>query len=581
MNRQVIFERLWLVSEKERKGRTLKFGQKTLLYGGNGTGKSRITKALFWTLGCNPPKFQAGAWDPDTISGLEFTFKEKKYLIIRDGRAFGLFDESEKILIATDTVRAWEKEITSFFGFHLTLKRPISNTLSQAGMDYLTIPFYIDQDGSWGHDWDTFENLSQFSQWKKPTFQLFLGMRPNSYFAATQKRDTVKREIKNKSKEIDAQKSAFKRVAELLPKGLPSLNISAFRNELNELGRQSTSLQKKQSQIKAKLIELVNERQRVNSEITLVSKARQELSADLNFLSEVSNSSLECPTCGTHHQNSFHAKLELSSDIETMSALEAELRKKLDDTKPKEAKLRSELNTASNSVSKIDKLLSTKKARLKLEDVMASYSKKTLDSAFHQVNRELISAIEKLEEEEQKLNLEVKRIDDKNRQQSVAEYYTAQLEHLSITLNIPASEQVDNPVPGARSSSGGSSAPRSILAIHIAMLASNLKWGDTPLFPFVVDTPAQSGQDDRNLGKMIEILATTAGSNHQIILAAERLPENIEVSEYSVIHNEEKMSALNHQFFEEAVSRLKSPLNKLNKKLTELNNPLLMPESID
>jgi len=571
MNRQVIFERLWLVSEKERKGRSLRFGQKTLLFGGNGTGKSRITKALFWTLGCNPPKFQAGAWDPDTISGLEFTFNDKRYLVIRDGRTFGLFDESENIIIAADTIRAWEKEISGFFGFHLTLKRPRSETLSQAGMDYLTIPFYIDQDGSWGHDWDTFENLSQFSQWKKPTFQLFLGMRPNSYFAATQKRDTVRQEIKSKVKEIEAQKSAFKRVAELLPKGLPSLNTSAFRNELNELGRQSTSLQKKQSEIKSKLILLVNDRQRITSEVALVSKARQDLSADLDYLSEIPDSTLECPTCGTQHQNSFHAKLELSNDIETMSALEAELRKKLEETRPREAKLRTELNSAANTTNKIEQLLNTKRARLKLEDVMASYSKKTLDSAFHQVSRELGTAKDSLEIEESKLDREVKKFDDKNRQKSVSDYYSSQLEHLSIALNIPTSEQVDNPIPGARSSSGGSSAPRSILAIHAAMLASNLKWGDTPLFPFVVDTPSQSGQDDKNLGKMIEILATTAGDSHQIILAAERLPENINVSEYSIIRNEEKMSALSSEFFEEAVARLKYPYRKLQRKLTELN----------
>lgn len=530
MNRQVTFERLWLVSEKERKGRALKFGPKTLLFGGNGTGKSRITKGLFWTFGCNPPKFQVGAWDPDTISGLEFTFNGKSFLIIRDGRTFGLFDDTENIIIAADSVRAWEKEIACFFGFHLTLKRPRGNAVSQAGMDYLTLPFYIDQDGSWGHDWDTFENLSQFSQWKKPTFQLFVGMRPNSYFAATQKRDAVRQEIKDKAKEIDAQKSAFRRVAELLPKGLPSLNISAFRNELSELGRQSISLQKKQTEIRAKLIALVNERQKLHSEVTLVSKARQELSADLGFLSEISSSSLECPTCGTHHTNSFHAKLELSNDIETMSSLEAELRKKLEDTRPKESKLRNDLNSSSKAVNRIERLLNTKRARLKLEDVMASYSKKTLDSAFHQVSRELGVAKENLEIQEERLDREVKKFDDKNRQKSVADYYSAQLEHLSIALNIPASEQVSNPTPGARSSSGGSSAPRSILAIHVAMLASNLKWGDTPLFPFVVDTPSQSGQDDKNLGKMIEILATTAGVNHQIILAAERLPDNINES---------------------------------------------------
>ena len=50
------------------------------------------------------------------------------------------------------------------------------------------------------------------------------------------------------------------------------------------------------------------------------------------------------------------------------------------------------------------------------------------------------------------------------------------------------------------------------------------------MFPFAVDTIAQSGKYDKNLGKMIETLGRMASLNHQVVLAFEQLPEGINVS---------------------------------------------------
>ena len=75
MTRKLIFKKLWLLSEKENKGKLQRLNEsKTLLLGKNGTGKSRVTKNLFWVFGCEPNKRNMGKWDPDTIAGLDFSF---------------------------------------------------------------------------------------------------------------------------------------------------------------------------------------------------------------------------------------------------------------------------------------------------------------------------------------------------------------------------------------------------------------------------------------------------------------------------------------------------------------------------
>jgi len=106
-----------------------------------------------------------------------------------------------------------------------------------------------------------------------------------------------------------------------------------------------------------------------------------------------------------------------------------------------------------------------------------------------------------------------------------------------------------------------------MLAVHLAMLATNAEWGDSPLFPFVVDTPQQSGQDDPNLTKMVEVLGMAAGVHHQVILAAERLPANVQLGDFDAVRLEQKRSILSKDAFGAAVARLQGPLATLRKSL--------------
>lgn len=573
MSRRVNFKTLWLVSARDGKARRQPFGNKTLLFGENGTGKSRVTKNLFWALGCNPPKRTQGAWDPDTVAAVEFEFKGQRYMCLREGKRLGLFGPSDELLFAANTMGTWEAQIGKFFGFTLRLRRPQSNVFAQAGMDYLLLPFYMDQDGSWGHNWATFENLGQFTRWKEDTFEAFIGLHPNAYFEATHERDEATARIQEKQRELDAQDAAFSRVRKLLPKNLPALNFGSFRAELAELGRKALKLQQEQVKIRSQLLQHVNARQRLHSELAVAQKAFDELKGDFTYLADHGSPSIECPTCGTVHANSFHARLQLSSDIESLTALMAELRSEVANVADKEAEVRSRLREAEKMAQELEGLQQERRAKLKLEDIMASQSKKTLDTAFHQVHAGLASALRRLEETRARAAAKVKKFDEPERVADVNKYFSGQVLSLSHALNVPSEEQIANPNPGTRAQSGGSSAPRSMLAVHLAMLATNVKWGDTPMFPFVVDTLAHSGQDDRNLRKMIETLGRMASLNHQVILAAERLPDGVELGDFDTVTLTEPRSLLSSAEFDEVTARLAAPLAALNATLRPAPTP--------
>ena len=574
MNRRVTYKTLWLVSARDESARKQLFSQKTLLLGPNGMGKSRIIKNLYWVFGCKTRKRDAGMWDPDTVAALEFAYRENDYMVVRDGKRLGMFGANGQLLFSAENMGAWSKAFGAFFGFELRLKRPQTTTFSQAGPEYMFMPFYMDQDGSWGAGWDTFEQLTQFSDWKGATFESFIGMRPNAYFQAKHLSTEVSERLTDRRKELEAHRAAFKRVQDVLPKNLPSLNLSAFRSELAELGRKATKLQQEQVRIRGQLLGLVNTRVKVQSEMKFALAAYNELKGDFAYLTDRAGEAIECPTCGTVHENSFHARILLSSDTESLGGLIMELRTQADEIASKEANIRMSLRLVERNVAEIDKLQQERRAKLKLEEVLASQSKRTLDTAFQQVSGDLSSALKNLEVEKAKADEEVKKFEDPDRLTQVRKYFSSQVSSLSNLVDVPADEQIGDPKPGSRAQSGGSSAPRSMLAVHLAMLATNAEWGDSPLFPFVVDTPQQSGQDDPNLTKMVEILGRTAGVNHQVILAAERLPESTELGDFDTVGLTQKRAILSKASFDEALARLQGPLAALRESLKPVVQPV-------
>jgi hypothetical protein len=567
MNRRVTYKTLWLVSARDESARKQLFSQKTLLLGQNGTGKSRVVKNLYWVFGCQTLKRDVGAWDPDTVAALEFTYGDKGFMVVRDGKRLGMFSADDQLLFSADNMGAWSKHLAAFFGFQLKLKRPLTATFSQAGPEYMFMPFYMDQDGSWGPNWDTFDGLRQFSDWKSATFESFIGMRPNEYFQAKHISAEVNERINERQKELDAQKAAFRRVKEVLPKNLPSLNFAAFRSELAELGRKATRLQQEQVRLRGKLLGAVNTREKVQAELKVALAAYNELKGDFAFLADRAGEAIECPTCGTVHENSFHARILLANDAESLGSLIMELRSQVDDLAGNEASVRTDLRAIEKETAALESLQHERRAKLKLEDVLASQSKKTLDTAFQRVSGDLLSALKKLNAEKDKADEKVKKYLDPERLAQVRHYFSSQVSSLSNLVAVPIDEQISEPKPGSRAQSGGSSAPRSMLAVHLAMIATNAEWGDTPLFPFVVDTLQQSGQDDPNLSKMVEVLGRAAGIHHQVILAAERLPSSVNVGDFTKVDLVEKRASLTQASFDEAVARLQLPISTLRDSL--------------
>lgn len=570
MTRNVTFKTLWLVSESEQKAKKQTFpNPKTILFGTNGTGKSRITKNLFWTLGCSPEKHMAPMWDPDAIGALEFEFNNQDYLVVRQRKELGLFTLQGELLAAAESLGEWDKVMADLFGYQLMLRRKANTSPARVGIDYLTLPSYIDQDGGWGATWNSYSSLNQFRMWQKPVFEAFIGLRPNGYFTEYQRWQVANDQLRVMQEKFQTQRSAFSRVRQILPKTVPVLSTERSENELVDLGEQTRVLQRRQNELREKLVLAINLKEKIDAKLALAVEAHRSLTDDLGFISEFSKPTIECPTCGTHHANSFHARLQLTQDALSISHLVGELREERKTAAKRYQTILKLLQEADEESRKIKAAIDDEPVDIQAKDLLlAAHSVQTLDDAFDKVTLELTKEIDVLAEEVEKHRLAYKKYDDAVRLKNVKGYYNTSISYYSSKLNIPAEEQITKAKPGERGKVGGSSAPRSLMAVHMALLKTNAEFGDMPHFPFVVDTPQQSGQDLDNLSSMIEILNGSISPAHQTILALEMLPPSVDISGFDVIELKGKRNLLNEKDFKD-VEFLKPRLQSMRDSISK------------
>ena len=68
---------------------------------------------------------------------------------------------------------------------------------------------------------------------------------------------------------------------------------------------------------------------------------------------------------------------------------------------------------------------------------------------------------------------------------------------------------------------------------------------------------------------MVTLIGQLAGKNHQVILAAEKLPEGTQTSDFEVVQFLDKKGALKKEWFDEVAKRLSGPLSVLKAAITE------------
>ncbi|MBJ9370936.1 AAA family ATPase [Acinetobacter sp. TGL-Y2] len=570
MRSKVIYEEILLLSIKDEKSKKLKFNpKKNIIYGKNDTGKSTIIKSIFWTLGLNPTKMFGGdRLDKNLIGLLKINYNNKIFYFFRNKDYLKFFDSEKKVLIETESKSEWHNYMANFFDYNLSLIQRNNMEEYLIGLQGILTPYYIDQDSGWSHKWDgPFEGMYRYYDFYQQVIEHFTGIVSNKVI--TLKQDQKK--LLTLKKELDIKLKVYENSAsELLntdnySNQLPEIDTKILEKSIVKSTYELKYLQDLQIEFRKQLSEVFNEKQIIINLLKNAHNLHLEAINDLNYLDNIQeNSIIECPTCGTEHLKTFEASITLEYDIEGISKNIFSLNQRLEIINKQEKDLAFNLSEVNMQIESLKNNFNQPLTEnYTFEDLIKTYSntniKNNIDSNVSIINEKINELLDEIDD----IKSLIDDIDSPDKVKEKVSKLKKAIEYYYNQLNVDA-KSVPNKIYQKPDISGSSSS-RSILAIHLAYISISYKLTQLPIFPIVIDTIQQNGQDDLNINNMIKIISMF--KQPQIILGMETLSENINEFDYEVSKlNNKKFNLLSKTKFLDDLKELNSFID-----LEELN----------
>ncbi|AZS20002.1 hypothetical protein [Caulobacter sp. FWC26] len=417
-------QKLYLCSDLERAARMVSFDPKTtVILGGNDTGKSSLIKSIYSAFGADAYKVHPNWRKANPHILVDFTLNGTPYRILRTGSNFALFNGSSELLwLASGISSGVAEKMAELLDFRLQLRNR-DGDLVVPPPAYSFLPYYIDQDIGWLKTWSSFAGLAQFENAKQDAAYFHTGLRPNDYYVA--KAEKLTAESEKETLRIDRR--AVDRASRRLQAKRTSLKFdlqpAAFGERLEELLERCQRLQAEQEAIQKSLVELHSQRAVVLEQMHIAQQALAELDGDYEFLRNISESEVFCPTCGTSHDNDFANKFGLIGDADLCRGFLLEAKQDLARLEQRITEQRAKFDGFSDQIGSINRLLDEQRGDVRLRDLLEGESERLVDEAIASELSSLDEQIGALDARADEAAATMKSYDDRKHQKSIKDLY--------------------------------------------------------------------------------------------------------------------------------------------------------------
>lgn len=514
------FKNIWLLSHQEKKARHVEFHpSKNLLVGRNHTGKTTLIRSLFETLGATP-QGKLEHWDENAASLLEFSVDDLSYFALHQAGRRALFDATFNLLISTSKFGEWSKRFCEITDFNLVFSDKKLAEVVPADPACFFAPFYVNQDGSWQAEWNTFNGMKRFNAPFKPILEYFTGVCPPEYYSASAERSQHNSVLDEHRREARLLERAIERFNKAVPLSGPKVDAGNFVVEIELLTKEVNELNARQEIVRSIAVreeELLNS---LEHQIHLADSALAAHDSDANFLLKDKAVPLVCPTCHAEHEKPFLDLLEFVEDARVLRELASRLREDAAEARKRTQKVSFELTSLNENYHRISLLLDSRKGELKFKDVVASLGAESAFAAFEAERKHIQSSIETVVLAIDALETRMKELRSLKRTKAILSEFRDHYSTSRIALKLQSVPTKTLQLT-SRPSLSGSGGPRSILAYYAAIWRTVQGTEGAYDVPVVIDSPNQQAQDDFNLPAVLSFIAQDLPPGMQLIVGLE------------------------------------------------------------
>ncbi|WP_100334080.1 hypothetical protein [Bacillus alkalisoli] len=454
-----------------------------LIVGEKDTGKSTLSRAMLYTLGCDVRSFDFLKKYPDNIYILEFSIENDDFILIRrrlkDGKGknyFKIIKNKYNSNIYYDTT-SFKDKLNEVLGIRL-ITTGKENTETKLFPNHIFLPFYTDQDYSWqSYLATTFNGINFISNIKKILLEYFSGARSNEYYTLQLEKNKAKANFQEidsliRSKELIIQEN-IRNI-----KIIESIDVEDFKENYKLVLQLYNNIIETEHRIKEELNESIYTK---NSLLEMQSKL--DLSVENFIKKEIEK---ECPTCNQRVDNNMEQNYRLLLTRENLINEREKIKMHLDGVektindsmeqvkalKADQNNLEEKLNADATVVSLIERADSYALSRI---NIKLKEEIKTLELQ----RKEYEDKLEEVEENLNKLNgrdvsqeykrLMIQAFNELNIQFSFKNYYTSNLESVEIGLS-------------------GASKVQAFIAQYLTIYEMSLKNKEVINMPMIIDT---------------------------------------------------------------------------------------------
>lgn len=518
------FHNIWLLSVREKKARHVRFHQrKNLIRGRNHMGKTTLIRSLFETLGATP-QGTLESWDANSVALLEFSVDGQHFFVLHQHGRRALFNSERQLVATTEKFAEWTRVFCEVTSFNLVFSGKSESDVVSADAACFFLPFYVNQDGSWQSEWNTFTGLKRFTAPWTAILEYFTGVCPPAYYEARAKKGQQSRLLDEHRRELKLLERTLDRFSRTVPVNGPKLSAATFEAEITKLTREVTELNARQEKLRSDAVREQELLISLDHQIRLADEALRAYNSDAAWIRREGGAPLICPTCHAEHEKPFLDLLQFAEDARVLRELAARLRDDASVVRDRYQKVFGELATLNQSYTQISRLLDTRRGELRFQDVVEGFGAEGALAAFEAERKILQGAIDEAVLAVDRFEEMMKELRAIKRTRAILadfrEFYAAG----RVALKLPSIDVSRMKLSG-RPNLSGSGGPRSILAYYAAIWRTAHGSSGTFDIPVVIDSPNQQAQDDVNLPAVLKFIAEGLPDDIQLIVGLEMTTE--------------------------------------------------------